>query len=431
MKKKRILLMPGYFGNGFGHIGRCAALGEEFLENGSQVAMVLSGAYASEMSKCGFKIFSPWFPKRPKSYAGETSVAYTYIKDASMQVLRDGLVSPFRLKAAVLELQMVIKKFKPDLIIGDVSMLAWITAKKAGIPIVQIIRSIMHPACPVIIWWEKPPEGLTSPDVTKLFNPFLRKWKLPEIKTAEDLLRGDMYIIPSIPELEPLPSDIENAYYVGAVVRKGGAESKLPDIVLNNRGKKVVYITLGGGAGGVGNKDFFATVNKAFADSDFLVIVSTGRKFDPRELPATPQNISYHQWLPGPLMIKNSDAVVFHGGYGTMMETVKAGIPSVVIPFHSEQESNGRRLAQNNASQVLSTAKSPETRSLVPGHWKYGKFTNCIRKKFHLDAVKLKRTVEDAIKLDAYHIAIKRLMNLENAMGGKYSDCKTYPENLL
>jgi hypothetical protein len=67
-------------------------------------------------------------------------------------------------------------------------------------------------------------------------------------------------------------------------------------------------------------------------------------------------------WLPGAAMVARADVVLFHGGYGTMMETIRAGVPSVLLPFHTEQEGNGRRLEQNGAAQVL----APVDDDLIP-----------------------------------------------------------------
>jgi hypothetical protein len=54
-----------------------------------------------------------------------------------------------------------------------------------------------------IIWWEDPPTGIVSPDIHPVFDKLLRKWGLPGIDRAEELLRGDLYLVPNIPELEP------------------------------------------------------------------------------------------------------------------------------------------------------------------------------------------------------------------------------------
>ena len=48
---------------------------------------------------------------------------------------------------------------------------------------------------------------MIPPDSSKLFNPLLMRMGLGAINKAEELLQGELYIVPSIPEIEPIPED--------------------------------------------------------------------------------------------------------------------------------------------------------------------------------------------------------------------------------
>jgi UDP:flavonoid glycosyltransferase YjiC (YdhE family) len=42
--------------------------------------------------------------------------------------------------------------------------------------------------------------------------------------------------------------------------------------------------------------------------------------------------------------LANSEAVIHHGGHGTAMEVLRAGLPSVIIPFNGDQIDIARRV---------------------------------------------------------------------------------------
>ena len=419
-KKRRALFFPSYFGNGFGHISRCLTLADEMSRRNWIVGMVLAGHHASKIRKAGYEVFSPWFPKRSRPEA-KAFPAYTYILDGNIQVLRDGFTRPWKVRAAVAEALLVVRRFKPDVLIGDVSLLSWIVGQRAGIPVVQVIRSIMHPVAPRIIWWKDPPPGMISPSIHKIFDKVLRRWKLERITRAEDLLRGDLFLVPSIPELEPLPDNTPNTHYIGALVSNDNSGSQLPLPIEEPSDKKRVYVTMGGGAGPVGNLHLFEVINEAFADTPWSVIVSTGPKFEAFRLPPAAPNLYYYQWVPGPSVIRQSDVVVFHGGYGTMMETVRYGVPAVVLPFHSEQEANGRRLAACSAAYVLSPESSDAPRQLIFKRWAYGEFAFWIHPVYQITPETLRNAVSNVLEKHCFSEGAAKLREVASKYKGAFA----------
>lgn len=387
---KRALLFPSYFGNGFGHIARCLTLADELTHRGWTAAMVLAGPHVGMVQQAGYQTFTPRFPTQPRSSKAE-SPAYICIPDGSLQVLRDGFVHPWRVWAAVTESLSIVRRFRPDVLIGDISLLPWIVGQLTSLPVVQVVRSMMHPATPRLIWWKDPPSGIVSPDIRPVFAGLLRHWNLKPIDRAEDLLRGDLFLIPSIPEIEPLPDNLPNTYYVGALVRELGSTSALPAPLDRQADQSVVYVTLGGGASSVGNYDFFLKLNEAMGGTPWSVIVSTGRKFDISKLPLAPPNLFYYQWVPGRETIQRSDVVVFHGGYGTTMETLQSGVPSIVLPFHTEQEANGRRLEANSVAQVLLPTTEPY--QVMRRRWRGAEYTVLFQQHSKLSADTLRQAI--------------------------------------
>ena len=122
--------------------------------------------------------------------------------------------------------------------------------------------------------------------------------------------------------------------------------------------KPVIYVSVGGAAGHGGSVTFFRKVFQAFKDSEWQVIVSTGGEVDLSCLEPVPSNMRVVNWVPGQEMIARSDLVVFHGGY-TRVQILMQGRPSVIIPFHSEQEYYGRLMEKAGVARIVHYSDEP------------------------------------------------------------------------
>ncbi|MCK4814991.1 hypothetical protein KA005_04400, partial [bacterium] len=311
---------------------------------------------------------------------------FTEISGLDFQVVRDGLVSEEIIQKRLKQYLKIVRKFKPDLLIGDTNLLVWILSKKANVPVVQIVRYASHPKTAKLIWWKNEPEGISPPNSSEIFNPLLMKMGLKPINRAEELLQGDLYIVPSIPEIEPIPED-ENTVHVGELTISRRNNELPPWLQKIDGNQPLIYITIGGGAGLVGNRLFFSTIIEAFADKPLQVVVSTSSKFESQTHLNAPKNIRFFKWVTGKLLISKADLVIFHGGYGTMMESIACGKPTITIPFQSEQEGNGRRLEQLGCGLVVKLSK--ERFKCIEDKWRYGTYTFLVQNRYDLTAEKL------------------------------------------
>jgi UDP:flavonoid glycosyltransferase YjiC (YdhE family) len=413
----RILFFPSDMGGGFGHISRCLALAHEGKHRGHDCAFVINDRKYDQKIKNDFNVFIA------REYPGWSSLIsfvksrmvglksplvpiFTEISGLDYQVVRDGLVSEGIIRKKLTQYLKVVKKYKPDVLIGDTNLLIWMLSKKVDIPLVQIVRYASHPETADLIWWKTEPEDMIRPDSTTLFNPLLKEIGLKKINRAEELLQGDLYIVPSIPEIEPIPED-ENTVHVGALTiskRNNEIPSWMQEIDGN---QPLIYITIGGGAGPVGNRLFFSTIIEAFADKPLQVVVSTSSKFGPPDFANLQKNIRFFKWVPGKLLISKADLVIFHGGYGTMMESIACGKPTITIPFQSEQEGNGKRLEQLGCGLVVKLSK--ERFKCIEDKWRYGTYTFLVQKRYDLTAEKLSGEVDKILSNPQYLVKAKSL----------------------
>ena len=388
----RVLFFPSYLGGGYGHIGRCQSLAEELANRGWEASFALGGPHADRLQATG-KVFRLQEPAVPRSKP--TPAAYTVISGMNYQLLRDGLHSPAAIRRALREQLGVVKRFRPDVLVADSWPLASVLKGMTGLPLVQITRASIYPVAPTLIWWQPVPAELVPPDPRPVFNPLLRAWGLPPIQRAEDLLSGDRYLVPSLPALDPIPGPLPETYYIGPLVRAKPAVETLTEVP-SERQQKRIYVTTGGGAENVGGETFYRVLLEALAGLPVQAVVSTGNRLNPRSLPPAPPNVQLVAWADGPQLARQSDLVVFSGGYGTSMDLVLAGTPGLVIPFHSEQESNGRRLEAARAAQVLLPAQSE---AVVSWHtWGGKRFSTMHYPNFDLDVPRLREAIGCALE---------------------------------
>ncbi|MCP4650137.1 MAG: hypothetical protein GY853_08690 [PVC group bacterium] len=406
----KIVFFPSDSGGGFGHISRCICLAQEAKQKGHEAVFILSDAKFYSKLKSQFTTFlinqkllvqtiKEKFLQKNRKISNPSTPLFTEFSGLDYQVLRDGLCSLKIINNRLKQYETIIKKIKPDILIADTHMLAGLVGKKLDLPVVQIVRYASHPETKGIIWWKTPYPECIAPKTAALFNPLLTKLNMSQISKAEELLKGDLYIVPSIPEIEPI-MDKKNLKYVGSLIFKREAEKNKDCLSFAERKRHLIYITIGGGAGLVGSRNFFLTVIEALRNLDVNVIVSTAGKFIVSELPDIPDNIKFFDWVPAQEIISKADLVIFHGGYGTMMETVSCGKPMIVVPFHSEQEGNGRRLEQLGCAVVLKLSK--EEFKKIDCKWTYGEYAFSVQNRYDLNASELSVSVQKILIEEKY-----------------------------
>ncbi|BFO16823.1 glycosyltransferase [Streptomyces sp. KM77-8] len=95
-------------------------------------------------------------------------------------------------------------------------------------------------------------------------------------------------------------------------------------------GLPVVLVSLGATFKDV--TGFFDAGMKAFADAPFHVVLTLGSGMDPAELGELPANIEAHRWVSHVAVLEHAKAFVTHGGMGSVMDSLSASVPMVVVP---------------------------------------------------------------------------------------------------
>lgn len=111
--------------------------------------------------------------------------------------------------------------------------------------------------------------------------------------------------------------------------------------------RPLVYVSYGSVAGGFTKfVEMFRLTLEALADSPVRVLLTVGNECDPASLEPLPANAHVERWWPQEQVMPDTAVVVSHGGFGTTMIAIAAGVPQLAIPlFAIDQRINAKRVA--------------------------------------------------------------------------------------
>ena len=119
-----------------------------------------------------------------------------------------------------------------------------------------------------------------------------------------------------------------------------------------------VYATLGT----VYNQaELLAMIVDALAAEPLHLIVTVGRDQDPASIDPHRPNVHVAQWIPQHALLPHCDAVVTHGGYGTVTAALTHGCPLVLLPISADQPLNAAGCAALGVGVTIGpTARTPQ-----------------------------------------------------------------------
>ncbi len=257
----------------------------------------------------------------------------------------------------------LISDYKPDMVVDSFEPIACLAARAARVPLATVLQGNMHPASRGFKWWEdERPFGLPSP--AAFFNAVAAEYGLAPAERSVDWMAGDLALIVGTPETDPV-GDHANVTWIGPMVFQQ-SDAALPSWVTELNGDKpVVWVYPGNPRYAPVTTPFDSIVViraaiAAFAGAPVHVVLTTGYQELPAEFGALPANFRHTAYVPGPLMAERADLIVFHGGHSSVMTTLKAGTPAVIIPTMTERESNARRLSSLGAGELVLPVTGPD-----------------------------------------------------------------------
>ncbi|OZC79780.1 UDP glycosyltransferase [Rhodococcus sp. 06-462-5] len=106
----------------------------------------------------------------------------------------------------------------------------------------------------------------------------------------------------------------------------------------------ILYISFGTGYNE--RPEFYRLCIDTFADTDWHVVISIGRRVDPATLGEIPANVELHEHLPQLAVLDAATVFITHAGMGSCTEALWFGVPTVAIPQAVDQFGNAAMLSE-------------------------------------------------------------------------------------
>ncbi|KOP81393.1 glycosyltransferase [Cytobacillus solani] len=330
-----------FFGlsGGLGPVLRCLPVAHEFKNKGYEVSFSIYDQKSENLIKeLGFEVLIDDDPTVPdEKFLVTPSGGDFYNLDHYYSQM--GFLDLNFTRSWVHHRIKMISEYKPDIIFADMSINSVIAARFLNIPLITFVQSSYHPGGLSLnslsgIW-------RNMSKVTPIFNRILEELDLSKITRIEELLNGDLSIVPGIPELDPINTEeFKNVYYTGLC----GYE-----LVINKESPSIsgAYILVYPGrlkdsAGDSGIKIVRSIIN-TWKNKKQRIIISVSGDIPSELLEEASNNIEFVEYYSANLL-KNATLFIHHGGHGSCLSAIEHCVPQLIIPTHRERLFNARQV---------------------------------------------------------------------------------------
>ena len=326
------------FVGGSGHFEPLEPIARALLDRGHEVLFACAPERAAMVEASGFRSF----PIGPASHAVAERVALRPLdREREARDLRERFVR-VAARARVPLVTSLCEHWRPEVLVCDETDFgAMIAAEKLGIP---------HASVLVIA---------------------AGAFVLPEVIGDElDALRAE-HGLPADPSLEaqrrylvlaPLPPSFRDPTdplpRTAHALQPAAFASAGPVRPPAERGARpTLYVTFGT-VFNVESGDLLSRVVASLRELPAQLIVTVGPQIDPAELGPQPEHVRVERYIAQSLVLPGCDAMVSHGGSGSVLGALSHGLPSVLLPLGADQPGNAARCVALGVGELRSAAET-------------------------------------------------------------------------
>ncbi len=318
-----------------GHFGPLLPFARACVAAGHDVRVAAPSSYAGALGRAGLE-HAPFADTPPELIgpimAGLPAMSF---EEADEVVIRE-VFARVDAQAGLPALLETVESWRPDVVVRESAELASLAAaERYGVPHVHACIGMHEVATTFAGAIGEPLEELG------------RLVGLPEGRLAAAL--GEETVLSLVPEmLDHAAGEVPDAAHAFHRFHEPVAATDDPrSSDWGDTDRPLVYVTFGSVAGSIPPfAGVFREALDALADLDASILMTVGRAVDPGGLGPLPANATVVQWLPQDAVLAHASAMLGHGGFGTTMGALAAGVPQVVAPLFSfDQAVNGEHVA--------------------------------------------------------------------------------------
>ena len=320
------------FGGGTGHLEPTLPVARALRQRGHEVAYACQAALLPDVELAGFPAYDTG--GATVLAASERRALVPVDRAAEEDVVRRAYAGSIARERAW-RVRGLAAAWRPDVVVRDeMDFGAAVAAEAVGLP---------HATVTVIA-----AGGFVRPDVVGDALDALRSEH--GLSPDAGMLHRHLTVVPVPPGFrdprDPLPGRVVH-------VRPAGWTA-------HRRRQPLVLVTLGT-VFAQKSGDLFARLLAGVKGLPVEVLVTVGPALDPAELGPPPPNVRVERYVPVAEVLPRCAAVVCHGGSGTVVAALAAGVPCVLLPMGADQPLNADRCV------ALGVGRSLDAVTATPG----------------------------------------------------------------
>ena len=311
---------------GAGHFNPLVPFAEACRRGGDEVLVVGPPPLAESVERVGFPF---WLGAAPPAaeLGGVLARVPTLSYDEGMRLVIGEIFATLNVRAMLPGMRAAVRDWRPDVIVREPAEFASaVVAEEMGVPHVEV--------------------GVT------LAASYLEMMSIAT-EAVEAWGAGVMAHIAATPYLTLFPATLDDPalpaprplHRFRAAAAADAPVRALPDC-WNGDDRPLVYVTFGSVIANVPTPvPIYDIAMKAVADLPARVLLTTGATGESPVSAAPASHVHVARWVPQADVLAHARVVVCHGGSGTTLGALAAGVPLVVTPLFADQPQNGRRIA--------------------------------------------------------------------------------------
>jgi UDP:flavonoid glycosyltransferase YjiC (YdhE family) len=322
---------------GAGHFGPMIPIARACAAAGHEVSVAAPTSFADKVLSLGLRHlpFADVAADRLGAVFGR--IAQLPREEANRVVVTE-VFGRLDAQAALPGLMEMVAQLRPDIVVRDPCEFgALVAAEHAGIPQVQVAISLDEFILAVTDWLDEPLRELES-------LAGVERTRGAELMRSSATLTSVPAALDARSDLAPKSGRDARRFWRFRTPRH--AEGPALPASWGDPECPLVYVSFGSVAGSLGQfAALYPAVLEALADQPIRVLMTTGAGVDSTALSPAPDNAWVTAWWPQASVMAEASVVIGHGGFGTTMTAVAAGVPQVVLPLFSfDQFLNAERL---------------------------------------------------------------------------------------